>query len=67
MTEAVIEFAIFYDLGEGSEPWQITSVRRLEDAKAAMQQFAKKVPGRDFVWDSSKGEVIARFNNSIAV
>ena len=64
MTEAVAEFWIFFDLGEGSEPWQITCVEDLEDAKAIMLQFACKVPGRYFIWDSLNGIVVEQINSA---
>jgi hypothetical protein len=63
MTGAVVEFEIFYDLGEESDPWEIASVKCLEDAKAMMERFAMQVPGRYFVWDSFNGEVIAQINS----
>lgn len=62
--EAVIrtlaEFAIFNDLGEGTEPQLIASVSAFESAKSVMEEAATKSPGRYFVWDSSEGQVVAR-------
>ena len=64
MDKLLREFEIFYDLGEGLEPRQITSIRGLENAEAAMKQLATLTPGRYFVWSSLEGEVMARIDST---
>lgn len=58
------EFEIFCDLGENLEPCEIASVNGLGNAMAMMRRVAAQIPGRYFVWNSSKDEVMARIDSA---
>lgn len=57
------QFEVFYD--DAFEPLIVASFDALQDAEAAMHDWASHVPGHYFVWCSRKDELVMQITTRL--